>query len=623
MKLELRNRHLFVLDILALSLIPALALTIRLEKLDWWPQTSHALFFFTIVALSVKLPVFYGLRVYDRYWRYANVNDLILVLIAVGLSTTILVIGFVTPYALLERYGLAMYRTVPLIDGLLTCLTVVGLRLGFWTLYQWHSRFRRLIGGRRVLVVGAGEAGTLIVREMRANPQLNMEPIAFVDDDPNKIGTHIQGLPVLGLSTDIPRLVEKHQFQRIIVALPSAPLMRRREIIAQCKRTGVPTDSVPGMYEILAGSKTISPLPKFDINQLLRREPIVIDQAEVAACLSGATVLVTGAGGSIGSELCRQIARFGPKELILLGHGENSIFEINLDLGLSFPTLATQPVIADVRDRERVNRIVEHCRPDIVFHAAAHKHVPLMEANIEEAIANNVLGTQNVLWASERNGVNRFVLVSTDKAINPSSIMGTTKRLAELLVVATAHRSGRAYMAVRFGNVLGSRGSVIPVFLRQIAAGGPVTVTHPDMTRYFMSIPEAVQLVLQAAVLGQGGEVFMLDMGHPIRILDLATDLIKLAGLELERDIKIAYSGIRPGEKLAEELFMDSEHYQRTKHQMIFAATNGNYAEAETVARLVDLAGQMRWAQASVERGQVPLPPYPSPSLLETALERV
>jgi len=622
MRLELRNRHLFVLDILALSLIPALALTLRLERLDWWPQTSHALFFFTIVALSVKLPVFYGLRVYDRYWRYANVNDLILVLIAVGLSTTILVIGFVSFYALLERYGLAMYRTVPLIDGLLTCLTVAGVRLGVWILYQSHFRLHRVIGGRRVLVVGAGMAGNLIVREMRANPQLNMEPVAFVDDDPNKIGTYIQDLPVLGSSADIPGLVKQHRFQRIIVALPSAPLVRRQEIVALCKPTGIPTDSVPGMYEILAGSKTISPLPKFDINQLLRREPIVIDQAEVAACLSGATVLVTGAGGSIGSELCRQIARFGPKELVLLGHGENSIFEINLDLGLSFPTLTTHPVIADVRDRERVNRIVEQYRPSIIFHAAAHKHVPLMEANIEEAVTNNVLGTQNVLWASERNGVNRFVLVSTDKAINPSSIMGMTKRLAELLVVAAAHRTGQAYMAVRFGNVLGSRGSVVPVFLRQIAAGGPITITHPDMTRYFMSIPEAVQLMLQAAMLGQGGEVFMLDMGKPVRIMDLAADLIKLAGLELNRDIKIVYSGIRLGEKLAEELFLESEHYERTKYRMIFAATNGNYAEAETVARLVDLASQMRGAQARVEQGRVPLPPFSSPSLLETAFER-
>jgi FlaA1/EpsC-like NDP-sugar epimerase len=598
---KLRNRHLIVLDILLLSLMPALALTLRLDGVGWWLQNGPALLLFTSAALLVKLLLFYSLRVYDRHWRYANANDFFRVVIAVSLSTLILVIAFVGAYSILEHYDLAIYRTVPLIDGLLTCLAVSGLRLGFWKLNHLRSRPRRLIGGRRVLVVGAGEGGVLVVREMYANPQLNMEPVAFVDDDPSKVGSHIQGLPVSGSIADISRVVEKLHIQRIIVALPSVSLLRRREIVAQCKGAGVPTDTVPGLYEILAGSKTVSPLPKFDINQLLRREPIVIDQTEVASCVSGATVLVTGAGGSIGSELCRQIARFGPKELVLLGHGENSIFEINLDLGLSFPALTTHPVIADIRDRERINRIVEQCRPDIIFHAAAHKHVPLMEANPDEAFTNNVLGTQNILQAAEQHGTNRFVLISTDKAINPSSIMGTTKRLAERLVVATAHRSGRAYVAVRFGNVLGSRGSVIPVFLRQIAAGGPVTVTHRDMTRYFMSIPEAVQLVLQAAVLGQGGEVFMLDMGEPVRILDLATDLVQLAGLEPERDIKIAFSGIRPGEKMAEELFMETEQYRRTKHQRIFVAMNGNQPEPETVAEIVDLAHEMR-TQAVVER---------------------
>jgi FlaA1/EpsC-like NDP-sugar epimerase len=368
-----------------------------------------------------------------------------------------------------------------------------------------------------------------------------------------------------------------------------------------CQQTGVTTHNLPGIYELLAGSKTISRLPELNINQLLHREPVVVDQAEVTDCLREGIVFVTGAGGSIGGELCRQVARLDPKEIILLGHGENSIFEICLDLRLSFPNLTARPVIVDVRDEQRVNRVVERYRPDTIFHAAAHKHVPFMEDNVEEAITNNVVGTRNVLRAAEQYGIERFILISTDKAVNPTSVMGATKRLAELLVMAAARRSGRAYMAVRFGNVLGSRGSVIPVFQQQIAAGGPLTVTHPDMRRYFMTIPEAVQLVLQTTVLGKGGEVFVLDMGQPIRLLDLAIDLIKLSGLEPERDIKIVFTGIRPGEKLNEKLFLESEGYQRTDHQRIFMATPENTSQVaileQVVTELIDLTGRIqKWS---------------------------
>jgi FlaA1/EpsC-like NDP-sugar epimerase len=609
--LGLRNRYFFMLDVLALLFIPALALTLRLDRLNWRPQFGQALILYTIVALLIRVPIFYGLGLYRRYWCYAGVNDLMLALIAVGLSTTVLTVIFVSAQASLARYSLASPRTLPLLDGMLTCLIIGGSRLGLRGLYHWRRQRHCVVGGRRVLVVGAGEAGTLVVREMRASPQLDMEPVAFVDDDPAKVGKRIQGLPVLGASGDIPKLVDRYQIQRIIVAIPSAPLRRQREIIAMCEQTGVATHNLPGIYEILAGHKTISRLPQIDINRLLHREPIVIDPTEVAAYLAGATVLVTGAGGSIGSELCRQIARFNPAEVILLGHGENSIFEIGLDLRLSFPDLVAPQVIVDVRDQQRVNWVIEKYRPDVIFHAAAHKHVHLMEANVTEAITNNVLGTQNVLRAAEQYGVERFIFISTDKAVNPTSIMGATKRLAELLVVAAAQRSGRAYMAVRFGNVLGSRGSVVPVFQRQIAAGGPLTVTHPDMCRYFMTIPEAVQLVLQASELGQGGEIFVLDMGQPVRILDLATDLIELSGLEPGRDIKIVYTGIRPGEKLNEKLFLESEDYQRTKHSKIFVATDGNAVEAEmleqVVIELINMTGQIQ-SQNATEQMWVLLP---------------
>jgi len=446
---------------------------------------------------------------------------------------------------------------------------------------------------------------------MRDNPQLDMEPVAFADDDPAKVGTYIEGLPILGTCTQIPELVKRHQIQRIIVAMPSIPLVRLQEIVAICEQTGVATHNLPGMYELLAGHKTVNRLPQVDISRLLRRQPVQIDEAEVAACLAGATVLVTGAGGSIGRELCRQIARFNPAEIVLLGHGENSIFETNLDLRLSFPSLLTQPVIADIRDWGRISWVIEKYRPDVIFHAAAHKHVPLMEANVEEAITNNVLGTQNVLRAAEQNGVERFVLISTDKSVNPSSVMGATKRLAELLVVAAAQRSRRAYMAVRFGNVLGSRGSVIPIFQQQVAAGGPLTVTHPDICRYFMTIPEAVQLVLQTAELGQGGKVFVLDMGQPVRIVDLATDLIRLAGLEPGRDIKIVYTGMRPGEKLSEELFLAKEDCRRTKHPKIIVATSQSPVETEMleliVSELIKLARRME-SQDDTERMRDLLP---------------
>jgi FlaA1/EpsC-like NDP-sugar epimerase len=382
-------------------------------------------------------------------------------------------------------------------------------------------------------------------------------------------------------------MVADQRIEQIVVAIPSAPLPRQNEIVAQCKATGVATYSLPGIYELLAGHKTVSPYPETDTQQLLHRPPIQIDKSEMAAYLTGATVLVTGAGGSIGSELCRQIARLKPAKIVLLGHGENSIFEINLNLRIHYPDLQTCPVIVDVRDQVGIERVVREQRPDVVFHAAAHKHVPLMEDAVAEALANNVLGTRNVLRAATKYDVSRFVLISTDKAVNPSNVMGATKRLAELLVRATAQRTGRPYAAVRFGNVLGSRGSVIPIFQRQIAAGGPVTVTHPEMRRYFMTIPEAAQLVLGAGGMAHGGEVFVLDMGHPVRIVDLAVDMIEQCGLEQGRDIEVVFTGIRPGEKLDEELFTAKEACTRTVCERIMVGTSTIAVSLEPLERLI------------------------------------
>lgn len=620
---NIRNRHILLIDIIALLFIPALALTLRLERLDWLPDYGHALLLFTATALLVKLTIFRFMGLYRRYWHYASVADLTQVLLAASLSTILMLGLFIGAQSSLEHYDLNLPRTIPLLDGMLTFLAVGGFRFGLRGINHWLRQRGSSAGGRSVLVVGAGEAGTMVVRELRANSQLRAKPLGFVDDDSAKVGQEIQGLPVLGTTSDISALVKEYSIGQIIVAMPSASLATRRKIVDLCKQTGVATDSLPGIYEILAGYKTISRLPEIDVNLLLHRKPVAIDHMEVRTALYGTTVLVTGAGGSIGSELCRQIALFKPAKLILLGHGENSIFEIESDLGDMYPDLSMEHVIGDIRDQRKMNWVVKKYRPTVIFHTAAHKHVAFMQDDVEEAITNNVMGTQNLLLAAERYSVESFVLISTDKAINPSSVMGATKRIAESLVAGAAQRSGRAYVSVRFGNVLGSRGSVVPVFQRQIAAGGPVTITHPDMVRYFMTIPEAAELVLQAGVLGRGAEVFVLDMGKPVSIKDLAVGLIKMCGLKPEVDIEIRYTGIRPGEKLAEELFQDNEEYKSTKHEKIFIVST-EQADAvgawqESVANLINLVQQTRSQRAleQIEATLLECQSHPAPYEIE------
>jgi FlaA1/EpsC-like NDP-sugar epimerase len=405
--------------------------------------------------------------------------------------------------------------------------------------------------------------------------------MGFIDDDLAKHDARIHGVPVLGSRHDIPRIVENYKIGEIIIAMPTAPGKVIREFVSLCEQTGVQPKIIPGISELLNGAVTVNQLRNVQIEDLLRREPVQTDVAAVTQLIQGKRILVTGGGGSIGSELCRQILRASPTELILLGHGENSIFEASDQLfrikSINPQTkTAIHTVIADIRFAERLQQILAQYKPNIIFHAAAHKHVPLMECNVPEAITNNVLGTRCLLDVALSTSVERFVMISTDKAVNPTSVMGASKRVAELLVHQAAKSSGKPYSTVRFGNVLGSRGSVVLTFKKQIANGGPVTATHPDMKRYFMTIPEAAQLVLQAAVIGRGGEVFVLDMGEPIKIMDLAKDLVELSGLELGKDVDIAVTGARPGEKLFEELFVSGESYQRTQHQKIFIAANAS-----------------------------------------------
>lgn len=583
--LRMRNRYLLIWDLIALPVAAYLAFVLRLESFDLERYALTALVYAGISVL-IKIPLFAILGGYARYWPFASVVELILVITHVTLGTAATTVFHVVLVHLLGL--LRSPLSIPFIDLLLTALVVTAPRFGLRWLYHITNMFpNHQKGLERVLIVGAGEAGTLVYEEIRRNPGLGMEAVGFVDDDPRKQYLRIKGIRVLGFVKDIPKLVRKYRVRKVLIAIPTATSEALRRIVAVCHRVEVEVLILPGVYELISGRVRIQRFRPVQVEDLLAREPVETDTTQIHLLLEGKRVLVTGAGGSIGSELCRQIAVRNPAEVVLLGHGENSIFHTHNELRRRFPEITFHPIIADVRDALRIDHIFTRYKPELVFHAAAHKHVPLMEFNPAEAVTNNIGGTRNLLRVSEAQDCDNFVMISTDKAVNPTSVMGATKRVAERLVMATAHRTGDRYVAVRFGNVLGSRGSVVPVFEQQIKDGGPVTVTHPDIKRYFMTIPEAVQLVLQAAALGEGGEVFVLDMGKPLKIVDLARDMIRLAGFEEGEDIKIAFTGLRPGEKLFEELFLDDEHYQRTLHEKIFVSRNG-VAPPETVDQQVD-----------------------------------
>ncbi len=576
---QLRNRHFLIIDVILLAVTPGLALFLRIEPQQWRADYLAPLLFFAAFSVAlVKLPILYALGIYKRYWRYASVDDLCLILYAAGIATALNMFGFLGTRALGLIPGISLPRSIPLIDGLLMLLVVGGTRFSVRALDKTRLARQRggMTGFRRVLIVGAGDAGSQVVREMRSNPLVNLQPVGFADDSVLKQGTSIHDVPVLGPLQDIPRIVRQHDIQEVIVAMPAAPGKLIRRIKAVCDELKIPHETIPGLSEILTGRVGITQFRQIELEDLLRREPAKIDSHEISQLLANRRVLVTGAGGSIGSELCRQIALTHPAELILLGHGENSIFDLDRELVRNYPGIRIHRLIADVRDKLRLASVFCLNRPEIVFHAAAHKHVPLMEENVVEAVTNNVLGTRNMIEVSTAEGVETFVMISTDKAVNPTSVMGATKRAAELIVCRAASTYAGRCVCVRFGNVLGSRGSVVNVFREQIAQGGPVTVTHPEMRRYFMTIPEAVQLVLQAMALGTTGEVLALDMGAPLKVVDLARDLIMLSGMQEGRDIDIVFTGMRPGEKLFEELFFESDHFSRTRHEQIFVAGNGH-----------------------------------------------
>ncbi|NPV72988.1 MAG: polysaccharide biosynthesis protein [Pelotomaculum sp.] len=437
-----------------------------------------------------------------------------------------------------------------------------------------------------VLIIGAGVAGGVVAEVLSKNRNREFEPVGFVDDDPEKQQKILHGLPVLGTREDIPALVRRLNIEEIIIAIPSARGQVVSQIVEICQRSRARLKILPGFYDLITGRIKISKIRDVEIDDLLGREPVFLNVEQVAGYLAGRTVLITGAGGSIGSELSRHLARFSLKKLILLGRGEGSIYEIESDLRDNYPGLGMEAEIGDIRDRPRMDKIFGSHKPDVVFHAAAHKHVFYMERCPDEAVKNNIIGTRNVAEAAFRNGVGTFILISSDKAVNPASIMGATKRVAEMIIQTMNDRGGTRFAAVRFGNVLGSRGSVVPLFKRQIARGGPVTITHPGMVRYFMTTGEAAQLVIEAGALARGGEIFVLDMGRPVKIIDLARNLIRLSGYEPGKDIRFRFTGMRPGEKLVEQLVGDDEEVVPTGHKRIFAISGRRWEPAKLKALL-------------------------------------
>ncbi len=573
----------FLADLLLWSAAVPLAYLLRLETIA--ARHVPSVLVYLVIGLPVRAAMIWGFGLHRQAWSMVGARDLFQLAAAVGLGTVVLF------FVALGLTGFVFVpRSVPAIAGTLALLLLGGARFAARLLRE--AAGRRAVGkGRRVLIAGAGEAGTMLAREMLRHPEAGLVPVGYLDDALAKQRLHLAGLRVWGGLDDLPRVARRLRADEVLIAIPSAPGEVVRRVVDAARAAGVGYRIMPALHEILSGRVSIGELREVDLEDLLRREPVRLDLDEIAGYLKGRTVLVTGAGGSIGSELVRQVLRFDPREVVLLGHGENSLFALSQELDRRQPRPLCRAVVADVRLREDLEAVFREARPQVVFHAAAHKHVPLMEENPAAAVRNNVLGTANLVELALEHGVERFVNVSTDKAVNPTSVMGATKRVAEYLVQRAARRAGpgQAFVSVRFGNVLGSRGSVVPTFRGQIRRREPVTVTHPEMKRYFMTIPEAAQLVLQAGGLGENGAVYVLDMGEPVRILDLAEDLIRLSGLEPGVDIPIVFTGMRPGEKLFEEILTAEEGTVASRHEKIFVARSSPPPEGEFEAGLAEL----------------------------------
>jgi FlaA1/EpsC-like NDP-sugar epimerase len=521
------------------------------------------------IVVPIELAVFIAFGFYNHWWRYVSIRDIWKMAQGVAIATLVAVIAI---YLANPVPGLRLPRSIVVMDFLIVLALVAGVRLLARTVMERPTPRAFVARGREVLVVGAGDAGQLILREMLRNPVLGYTPIGLVDDNVRKKNMRLQGVRVLGTTGELPRLLRDNKPDEVIIAIPSAAGETRQAIVEACRDSGVPVKTLPAVHELIAGDINLArQLREVQVEDVLGREAVELDLASIASYITGETVLVTGAGGSIGSELSRQLSALGVEALILVDHAESTLVEIERELVHERGFGAAVPVLADTKNRARMQELFERHRPGVVFHAAAYKHVPLMEANVVESVQNNILATRVISEVASEAGSKRFVLVSTDKAVNPRNVLGQTKAVCEWVVAAAAAReqNGTQFISVRFGNVLGSSGSVIPLFKRQIARGGPVTVTHPEMTRYFMTVPEATQLIVQAGAIGESGAIFVLDMGTPVKILDLARNMIRLSGKEPDRDIPIEFIGVRPGEKLHEELWGVGEQAVPTAHPKI------------------------------------------------------
>lgn len=551
-------------DILMVPVAWISAFWLRFNLQEIPPDALHNGLAALLVLLPTQTAAFYFFGLYRGIWRFASIPDILRIIKAVVFGT-----AFAMALLFLITRAEEIPRSVPVIYAVLLILLLGGPRL----IYRWlKDRHLYLKEGERVLIVGAGQAGEMLARDILRNADEHYHPIAFVDDKQRRIGRDIHGIPVLGRTPDIPRLTEEYDIDLIMLAMPSITAKQMRKVVDYCEQSNVPFRSVPQMQDLLSGKVRIDDLREISIEDLLGRDPISLDWPAIRESLSGQRILVTGGGGSIGSELCLQLAAINPSQLILFENSEFNLYQIELELRKKHPGLDVQCLLGDVNDSRYVDFVFNRFQPEIIFHAAAFKHVPLLEAQIRQALRNNVLGTRNVAMAAHRFHCKTFVLISTDKAVNPTNIMGASKRSAEIFCQNLDNHSNTKYITVRFGNVLGSAGSVIPLFKKQIASGGPITVTDPRMERYFMTIPEACQLIMQTVVLGNGGEIFVLDMGEPVKITYLAEQMIRLSGKEPGVDITIEYIGLRPGEKLYEELFHAKEILEATPHKKVLLA---------------------------------------------------
>ena len=579
---RIRPLYFMLFDAAVFVIVPFLALLLRLDG-DTSSAYFNILLKVVLIGVIIKLAVFSFYGIYNRIWRYATIKDMFAI---IGACT----IGGVIVALLGLCLDVKLPRSIYIISYILDVGMICFSRLVVRMLLLMNQRDGDVLENSLV-IIGAGDAGAMIAREMIQRGE-SKKLVGFLDDDSTKVGKKILGYTVLGVSDDIAEIAAQNELREIVIAMPSVKGSIIRDIADKCKQTGCKVKVLPGIYELIDGKVSMQQLRNIDIEDLLRRDSIQLDMQAISDYIEGKTVLVTGAGGSIGSELCRQISKARPEKLLLLGRGENSIYEIHQELIERFGPDMYIPIIADIRDENRLETVFSRYKPQLVFHAAAHKHVPLMEAQPEEAVKNNIFGTRNVALAADKHGAEAFVMISTDKAVNPTSVMGATKRIAELVVQDINKRSKTMYAIVRFGNVLGSRGSVVPLFKKQIAKGGPITITDPEMVRYFMTIPEAAQLVLQAGTFSKGGEVFLLDMGEPVKILDMARDLVSLHGLVPDKDIKFVFTGLRPGEKLYEELLTAEEGTQKTTHDRIFQAPIVEEVTEETMKLINGLQGE-------------------------------